>query len=83
MPRAVAEAAGRHIGRPVADPADKIEYAQLLKAQGESLGKIVTKTGIPKASLHRYLSEPPTVFHRRAPATQHPHRRQLQSGHDC
>jgi DNA invertase Pin-like site-specific DNA recombinase len=55
--RAVAEAAGRHVGRPVAHPADKIEYARLLKAGGASLGKIAEKTGIPKTSLHRYLSD--------------------------
>jgi transposase len=53
--RAVAEAGGRQIGRPVAHPEDKIEYARLLKAQGDSLGKIAAKTGIPKTSLHRYL----------------------------
>ncbi|MFD4950580.1 helix-turn-helix domain-containing protein [Streptomyces sp. NPDC058451] len=56
--RAVAEAAGRRIGRPVAHPADKIEYARLLKQQGSSLGEIATKTGIPKTSLHRYLATP-------------------------
>jgi DNA invertase Pin-like site-specific DNA recombinase len=55
--RAVAEAAGSRVGRPVAHPADKIEYARLLKAQGTSLGKIATKTGIPKTSLHRYLTD--------------------------
>lgn len=55
--RAVAEAKGRHIGRPVAHPADKIEYARLLRAQGASLGAIATKTGIPKTSLHRYLAD--------------------------
>jgi DNA invertase Pin-like site-specific DNA recombinase len=55
--RAVAEAAGRRVGRPVAHPDDKIEYARLLKAQGASLGKIAAKTGIPKTSLHRYLSD--------------------------
>ncbi len=54
--RAVAEAAGRHVGRPVAHPEDKIEYARLLKAHGESLGAIAAKTGIPKTSLHRYLA---------------------------
>lgn len=54
--RAVAEAKGRHIGRPIAHPAGKIEYAQLLKAQGRSLGEIAAKTGIPKTSLHRYLA---------------------------
>ncbi|WP_431684177.1 helix-turn-helix domain-containing protein [Kitasatospora sp. KL5] len=41
--------------RPVAHPADKIEYAKLLKNQGSSLGRIAAKTGIPKTSLHRYL----------------------------
>ncbi|MFE1444086.1 recombinase family protein [Streptomyces sp. NPDC058739] len=55
--RAVAEAAGRRIGRPVAHPADKIEYARLLKQQGTSLGQIAAKTGIPKTSLHRYLAD--------------------------
>jgi DNA invertase Pin-like site-specific DNA recombinase len=55
--RAVAEAAGRRIGRPVAHPEDKIEYARLLKGQGVSLGQIAAKTGIPKTSLHRYLAE--------------------------
>jgi DNA-binding IclR family transcriptional regulator len=39
----------------VAHPADKIEYARLLKDQGISLGQIAAKTGIPKTSLHRYL----------------------------
>jgi DNA invertase Pin-like site-specific DNA recombinase len=60
--RSVAEAAGRHVGRPVAHPEDKIEYARRLKAQGESLGKISAKTGIPKTSLHRYL-EPSVEGH--------------------
>lgn len=55
--RAVAEAAGRRVGRPLAHPEDKIEYARLLKNQGSSLGQIAAKTGIPKASLHRYLTE--------------------------
>ncbi|WP_067603691.1 recombinase family protein [Nocardiopsis listeri] len=58
--RAVAEAAGRRIGRPIAHPADKIEYARLLKQQGSSLGEIAAKTGIPKTSLHRYLAAPST-----------------------
>lgn len=55
--RAVAEAAGRRVGRPLAHSEDKIEYARLLKEQGRSLGQIAAKTGIPKASLHRYLTE--------------------------
>ncbi|MFE2738675.1 helix-turn-helix domain-containing protein [Streptomyces sp. NPDC059349] len=50
-------AAGRRIGRPVAHPADKIEYARLLEHQGASLGQIAAKTGIPKTSLHRYLAD--------------------------
>ena len=54
--RSVAEANGRQAGRPVAHPADKIEYARLLRGQGKSYGEISAKTGIPKASLHRYLA---------------------------
>jgi DNA invertase Pin-like site-specific DNA recombinase len=54
--RAVAEASGRRIGRPVAHPEDKIEYARLLKAQGDSLSAIAAKTGIPKIALHRHLT---------------------------
>lgn len=59
--RAVAVAAGRRGGRPIAHSADTIEHARLLRAQGTSLGKIAVKTGIPKASLHRYLSGEPEV----------------------
>lgn len=55
--RAVAEANDRHVGRPLAHPADKVEYARLLKGQGDSLGVIATKTGIPETSLHRYLTD--------------------------
>ena len=55
--RAVVEAAGRHLGRPLAHPADKIEYAKLLKDPGSSLGQIAAKKGIPKTSLHRYLRQ--------------------------
>jgi DNA invertase Pin-like site-specific DNA recombinase len=55
--RAVAEAAGRRIGRPIAHPADKIEYARLLKEQGISLTQISAKTGIPKTSVHRYVDD--------------------------
>lgn len=59
--RTVAEAAGRRIGRPLAHPEDKIEYARLLKAQGETFGQIAAKTGIPKSSLHRYLTRVPVT----------------------
>ncbi|MDH2393694.1 hypothetical protein QCN29_34025 [Streptomyces sp. HNM0663] len=43
------------LGRPVAHPADKIEYARLLKGQGASYREISIETGAPKTSLHRYL----------------------------
>jgi DNA invertase Pin-like site-specific DNA recombinase len=52
---AVAEAKNRH-PTPGGPPAEKVEYARLLKARGGSLGQIATKAGIPKISLHRYLS---------------------------
>ena len=55
--RAVAEAAGRHVGRPVAHPPEKIEHARLLRAQGDSLAVIAAKTGIPKTSLHRHIGD--------------------------
>jgi DNA invertase Pin-like site-specific DNA recombinase len=54
--RAVAQAAGRQVGRPLAHPEGKIEYARLLRAQGHTYGQISDKTSIPKSSLHRYLS---------------------------
>lgn len=44
---------------PLAHPEGKIEYARLLRAQGDSLdslGVIVAKSGIPKTSLHRHLA---------------------------
>lgn len=54
--RAVAEAAGRRVGRPIAHSPATIEHARLLQAKGDSLGTIAAKTGIPKTSLHRYLA---------------------------
>ncbi|MEU0565041.1 helix-turn-helix domain-containing protein [Nonomuraea sp. NPDC005983] len=51
----MAEATGEHVGRPIAHPVEKIDYARLLKAEGDSLAQIAAKTGIPKTSLHRYL----------------------------
>jgi hypothetical protein len=54
--RSVTEANGRQVGRPLAHSADKIEYARLLHGQGKCYGEISAKTGIPKASLHRYLA---------------------------
>ncbi|HLX50760.1 MAG TPA: helix-turn-helix domain-containing protein [Streptosporangiaceae bacterium] len=52
---------GWQIGRPIAHPVGKIEYARLPKAQGETLGQIVAKTGIPKTSMHRYLTRAPAA----------------------
>ena len=63
--RAVAEAAGRQVGRPVAHPAEKIEHARLLKATGDCLAVISCKTGIPNASLHRYLAATTTSKRRK------------------
>jgi DNA invertase Pin-like site-specific DNA recombinase len=54
--RAVAEAAGRHVGRPIAHSPEAIEHARLLRQQGDSFTTIAAKTGIPKGSLHRYLA---------------------------
>ncbi|AXH89428.1 recombinase family protein [Micromonospora aurantiaca] len=53
--RAVAEAQGRRVGRPMAHKPEQIEFARLLKKQGDSLSQISSKTGIPKSSLRRYL----------------------------
>ncbi|MGH3845951.1 MAG: hypothetical protein ACRDS0_31705 [Pseudonocardiaceae bacterium] len=49
----------RRVGRPVAHPADKIEYARPLKGEGATLGQSAAKTGIPKTSVHRYLDPTP------------------------
>jgi DNA invertase Pin-like site-specific DNA recombinase len=57
--RTVAGTRHRQVGRPIAHPADTIEYARRLRGQGESYGEISAKTNIPKASLHRYLAPPP------------------------
>lgn len=54
--RAVAEAAGRQVGRPKAHSDGTIEFARLLRERGASLGEVAEKTGIPKSSLARYLA---------------------------
>lgn len=54
--RPVPDVAGRGIGRPVAHPAEAIARARLLRARGASYGEISAETGIPKTSLHRYLT---------------------------
>ena len=52
-------AKNRRIGRPLAHPASKVEFARLLKDQGHTLGEIAAKTSIPKTTLHRYLTPSP------------------------
>ena len=54
--RAVAQAQGRQVGRPMAHKPEQIEFARLLKKQNLSLSQISAKTGIPKSSLRRYLT---------------------------
>jgi DNA invertase Pin-like site-specific DNA recombinase len=56
--RAVALSAGRAVGRPIAHTPESIEFARLLKAQGHSIRVISAKTGIPRSSLSRYLTDP-------------------------
>jgi hypothetical protein len=81
--RDVAAAGNRHVGRPVAHSADTIEYARLLRGQGQSYGEISARTSIPKASLHRYLT-PRRLPPDSAPGPQHesrPGRRALVAAH--
>jgi DNA invertase Pin-like site-specific DNA recombinase len=59
--RAVAEANGRHVGRPIAHPADRIEYARLLKAQGETLGQIAAKI-VPVCGWRQRSFRHPDIF---------------------
>ena len=57
--RAAAAAKGRLIGRPsVVDP-DKLSYAVHLREQGATIAEIVTKSGIARTSLYRYLPPRP------------------------
>jgi DNA invertase Pin-like site-specific DNA recombinase len=57
--RAVATANGRRIGRPVlVDPA-KLEWAALLRDQGDTIAQIVAKTGIARSTLYRHLPPRP------------------------
>jgi DNA invertase Pin-like site-specific DNA recombinase len=65
--RAVAQASNRHVGRPSAHSADKIEYARLLKAQGSSLGMIAARPA--SEDLPAPLPHPPAS--RRETVTMH------------
>jgi DNA invertase Pin-like site-specific DNA recombinase len=53
--RAVAVAKGRRIGRPPVVSADQLDYARHLRDAGNTVNEIVTKTGISRTTLYRYL----------------------------
>lgn len=54
--REVRRAHGKPVGRPRAHTDKDIDYARLLRGQGESLRTIAGRTGIPTSSLARYLN---------------------------
>lgn len=54
--RAVRRANGQRVGRKRAHSDRNIEYARLLRQEGHSFKTVSSKTGIPVASLHRYLN---------------------------
>jgi len=59
--RAVAAAHGRQVGRPsLLDPV-VLAYAVHLRDAGDSMAQIVTKTGMTRSSLYRYLPARPPV----------------------
>ena len=57
--RAVAAAKGRRVGRPVTVDKAKLEWAEHLREQGDTIEEIVEKTGIARSSLYRHLPPPP------------------------
>jgi DNA invertase Pin-like site-specific DNA recombinase len=57
--RAVATAKGRRVGRPVLVDRAKLEWAEHLREQGNTIAEIVDKTGIPRSSLYRHLPPRP------------------------
>jgi len=81
--RAVAEAAGRRIGRPIAHPEDKIEYARLLKSEGRTLRQIAGK---PASQRHRYTGTSagpaPPPFQSQTPDGIGHNRRESSAGND-
>lgn len=54
--RDVRRANGKRVGRKRAHSDRNIEYASLLRQQGHSYAAVSVRTGIPVASLHRYLT---------------------------
>jgi len=57
--RAVAETKGRPAGRPVAVDRHRLAWAERLRADGDTIAEIVTKTGITRSTLYRHLSPRP------------------------
>jgi len=57
--RAVAAAKGRQVGRPVTVEKAKLEWAEHLREQGDTIEEIVKKTGIARSSLYRHLPPRP------------------------
>lgn len=57
--RAVASAKGRRVGRPVTVDKAKLEWAEHLREQGDTIEEIVEKTGIARSSLYRHLPPRP------------------------
>ncbi len=47
------------MGRPVIVDQAQLDYAAHLRAAGHTMAEIVTKTGIPRTSLYRYLPPRP------------------------
>ncbi|MCD2191690.1 recombinase family protein [Actinomycetospora soli] len=58
--RAVAELKGRPAGRPVSVDPHRLAWAERLRADGDSIAEIVTKTGIPRSTLYRHLPARPS-----------------------
>jgi DNA invertase Pin-like site-specific DNA recombinase len=59
--RAVAAAKGRQVGRPVTVDKAKLEWAERLREQGDTIEEIVKKTGIARSSLYRHLPPRPAL----------------------
>lgn len=58
--RAVAEAAGKQVGRPRTVTDEQIRYAAHLRdAEGLTLAQVAAATGIPRTTLYRYLPARP------------------------
>jgi DNA invertase Pin-like site-specific DNA recombinase len=55
--RQVRRDSGARVGRKRAHTDAQIEHARLLRDKGTSMANIVAKTGIPRASLYRYLNQ--------------------------